>query len=171
MSKTCPVPRQKFNQRGGYNLRPLDNLITLINTKDIDLIYWDFPEIIESVFIFPKAIGLNKSLRKSTDAQLCCLLAGNLGYFYTAKDKSAPNLFFKYHDSSKTTFNYEDYLALKWAANYLIPRHELEKVNSSGKGLIKLAKHFGVTAKMMKFRLKLYERGLDMDPDQEFICL
>lgn len=124
----------------------------------ISVEFFDFISPIQGIYIcdedMPPIIGLNRPLRHNLSL-LRCVLAEELGHHYTSIGYCIPRKFYSYSD--RTIVNRNEYQALKWAANYLIPEHDLLDV--IGSGLYEpweLADHFNVTEEFAAFRLRLF---------------
>jgi Zn-dependent peptidase ImmA (M78 family) len=83
------------------------------------------------------------------------VLAEEIGHHFTSAGERTP----KKHHSMQDRLSIDkcEYKALRRAANYLIPEHDLIDVISEGLCEIwELAEHFDVTEELMRFRLRLW---------------
>ena len=84
-----------------------------------------------------------------------CVLAEELGHHFTSSGERVPK---KYHSTQdRLSIDKCEYKALRWAANHLVPEHDLLDVIASGLCEIwELAEEFDVTEEMMRFRMRLF---------------
>lgn len=103
-----------------------DELLALARKNKITLKYWDFKPPIEAVyFYYPgknPVIGLDPRITKDK-RHFRCILAEELGHFFTTCRGS---IITHYHYRNRIGVYREEYHAMVWAVNYLIPDHELE---------------------------------------------
>jgi hypothetical protein len=133
-------------------------LFKLAERQGIDIQWWDFKPPLEAVYWaksgLPPIIGLSNSLKQSSSAYLRCVLAEEIGHHFTTSGNSVPRTFFHYRD--RLEISKAEYRALKWAAQYLMPRGKLLRVIKNGMAeKWELAEWFNVTEEMVDFRLKL----------------
>lgn len=134
-------------------------LFKLAESHGIKIEYWHFSQPIQAVFIeepgLPPIVGINKTLLKKK-ADFRCVLAEELGHYFTSVGRSDTHKHIRYHERLKIIRT--EYRALKWAALFLIPTEELSNAIENGYTSIwDLAHHFNVTADMIKFRLSLQD--------------
>lgn len=102
-------------------------------------------------------IFLAESLKENT-VVLRCVLAEELGHYYTSAGIGVPIPHVLYRDRTKLT--QDEYRALRWAAKQLLPIDRLIQAFQSGiRQLWELAEYFRVTEDMIRFRLKMIEVG------------
>lgn len=102
-------------------------------------------------------IVVSKSLEKDSP-RLRCVLAEELGHYHTSAGIGVPIPHVLYRDRTKLT--QDEYRALRWAANQLLPLDKLILAIRSGiRQLWELAEYFRVTEEMIRFRLKMIEVG------------
>ena len=132
-------------------------LFTLAESEGIAIEWWDFNPPLEAVYWampeLPPVIGLSYVV-SSNQAHLREVLAEELGHHFTSVGHALPHTFFHYRD--RLLVSKSEYHAIRWAANYLIPQHKLQKAMECGiTTRWELAEHFNVTEQMMNFRLRL----------------
>lgn len=134
---------------------PFD-LFKLAHKEGIAIEYWDFAPPIEAIYFSSNGksiIALSRSLF-SDRRYFRCILAEELGHHFRTAGDLRPRQIFRYRD--RLYISKEEYRALKWAAQYLIPLDKLEKAIEEGlHETWELADHFDVTEEMIKFRLEL----------------
>ena len=125
--------------------------------------YWDFPPPLEAVYWsapdmgIPPVIGLSRSLF-SNRAHFRTVLAEELGHHFTSAHDGLPKTLFHYQD--RLVVSREEYRALKWAANFLIPADNLREAVKKGiREDWELAEHFEVDECLVIFRKRLLGRG------------
>jgi Zn-dependent peptidase ImmA (M78 family) len=115
--------------------------------SDINGMYLQVPDCQPVIYL---------SLKLHSDYRLHrCVLAEEIGHHFTSAGERTP----KKHHSMQDRLSIDkcEYKALRWAANYLIPEHDLIDVISEGLCEIwELAEHFDVTEELMRFRLRLW---------------
>jgi len=132
-------------------------LIKYAEASGICVEYWDFAPPLEAVYWvlpgLPPTIGLSRNLFSSW-AHFRTVLAEELGHHFTSARDGLPKTFFHYRDRLKV--KREEYRALKWAANFLIPRDKLrEAVERGFKESRDLADYFEVDEELVRFRFGL----------------
>jgi len=81
-------------------------------------------------------------------------LAEELGHHFTTTGNRFSQPHFRYRDRLLVSKN--EYRAVRWAAEYLIPLDKLLYAIHTGiRGIWELAEYFFVTEEMMRFRLNL----------------
>lgn len=131
-------------------------MLKIAHEEGIKVEYWDFKPPLEGIYInspgMPPIIGISKSLFESSP-QFRCVLAEELGHHFTTVGDNLPQQCYHYRD--RLTVSKAEYRALRWAAEYLIPKKQLQQTLQSNNTLWDLAELFNVTEEMMEFRLKL----------------
>ena len=99
-------------------------------------------------------IGLDYSLH--SDRRLHrCVMAEELGHHFTSVGQHIAKRYYSTQD--RLTIDKIEYKALRWAANHLVPEHDLLDAIASGLCEIwELAEEFDVTEEMMRFRMRLW---------------
>lgn len=136
----------------------IEEIYSLIEKEGILIEWWNFNPPLEAIYWahpnLPPIIGLSHQLSGKPIAYLKCVLAEELGHHYTTVGYKLPKTFFHYQD--RIEISRTEYKALKWAANFLIPKKELVCALKKGiKTIWDLADYFEVTEEMINFRLKL----------------
>lgn len=133
-------------------------MFKLAEENGVDVLYWNFKKPYEAVYLAfpgcPPVIGLCRSLLNSR-AHFRSVFAEELGHHFTSVGTNALKPHFHFVD--KLLYSRAEYLAMKWAANYLIPEDAL-KFAVQKKGLTEiwqLADYFCVDEEMIDFRLRL----------------
>lgn len=139
-------------------------LVKYAEANGIRVEYWDFAPPLEAVYWsaprleIPPVIGLSRSLF-SNRAHFRTVLAEELGHHFTSAHDGLPKTLFHYQD--RLVVSREEYRALKWAANFLIPTNELREAVKKGiREDWELAEHFEVDECLVIFRKRLLRRGL-----------
>jgi Zn-dependent peptidase ImmA (M78 family) len=105
-----------------------NQLLALATKNKIALKLWDFKPPIEAVYYhYPgknPVIGLDYRILNDKN-HFRCVLAEELGHFFTTQRGS---FITRYHRRNRIQVCREEYQAMVWAVNYLIPDHELELV-------------------------------------------
>jgi Zn-dependent peptidase ImmA (M78 family) len=142
---------------GGYALP--DKLLDLAKRNGINLMFWDFQPPIEAIYYYypgkNPVIGIDRKL-KNNIKNFRCILAEELGHFFTTDQG---NMVSHYHLHDKIQIYREEYKAMKWAVNYLIPDEELE-IAFNTMSPWELEDYFQVNSDFMAFKLKLYKDKL-----------
>lgn len=136
-------------------------MFVLAEKSGVNVLYWDFANPFEAVYIslpgcYP-VIGLCKSLFSSR-AHFRSVFAEELGHHFTSAGTNALKPHFHYAD--KLLYSRDEYKAMQWAANYLIPDENLEYAVFK-RGLTEvwqLRDYFCVDEEMIDFRLRLLKR-------------
>lgn len=98
-------------------------------------------------------IGLAKTL-SANRAHFRTVLAEELGHHFTTVGDQFPKTFFHYAD--RLMISKEEYKALKWAAEFLIPMDKLFEVVGDGPTEFwEMAERLEVDQSLVEFRLKL----------------
>ncbi|HBG15451.1 MAG TPA: hypothetical protein DDW93_01605 [Firmicutes bacterium] len=136
-----------------------DNLLELAKKNNITLKFWDFKPPIEAVYFYypgkTPVIGIDYKI-KNNKKRFRCLLAEELGHFFTTNQGS---IISHYHLSDRIGVCREEYKAMKWAVDYLIPDQELEMAFNIMPPW-ELEDFFQVDCDFMAFKLKLYQDKL-----------
>ena len=133
-----------------------DELLALAKKHKITLKLWDFKPPIEAVyFSYPgkdPVIGIDYRISKNKDQRhFRCILAEELGHYFTTQEG---NIISHCHYRSRIGVYREEYKAMVWAVNYLIPDHELEMAFNIMPPW-ELKDFFNVDEEFMAFKLKL----------------
>lgn len=99
-------------------------------------------------------IVISKSLQKDPPL-LRCVLAEELGHYYTSAGIGVPIPHVLY--SGRIKLRKDEYRAMRWASEYLLP---LDKLAASNCSPWELAERFCVTEEMVHFRLKMIQMGV-----------
>lgn len=129
--------------------------------------WWDFPPPLEAIYWsrpdLPPIIGLSYTLQEGAEAYARCILAEEMGHYFTTAYNPLPHVFFTSKDIRE--INRLEWQARKWAALYLIPEDRLRAALKHGAPpKTELAALFRVTEKMLAFRLELYLSGVTNIP-------
>ena len=131
-----------------------NELIALAKKNKITLKFWDFKPPVEAIyFYYPgknPVIGLDYRITEDIK-HFRCVLAEELGHFFTTRQES--NII-HYHCRNRIGIYREEYQAMVWAVNYLIPDHELVKAYKLMPPW-KLKDFFQVDPEFMAFKLRL----------------
>lgn len=131
-------------------------MLKIAHREGIKVEYWNFAPPVEGIYVcIPNKapiIGISKTLFECSP-QFRCVLAEELGHHFTTVGDNLPKQFYHYRD--RLTINKAEHRALKWAAEYLIPKKQLSKTLQNHHTLWDLAEIFNVTEEMMDFRLKM----------------
>ena len=140
----------------------LFKMFKLAEESGVKVLYWDFKKPFEAVYLAlpgcPPVIGLCRSLLNSR-AHFRSVFAEELGHHFTSVGTNALKPHF--HFADKLLYSRDEYRAMKWAANYLIPEEEL-KYAVQKRGLTEvwqLADYFCVDEEMIDFRLRLLRKN------------
>lgn len=118
----------------------------------IKAIYFEEPGM-PPVIVVSKEITRNRILYR-------CVLAHELGHYFTLERSTNPVLYAHYNYWHQIEHCREEYLAMAWAAKYLIPTEKLIQAFRDGFTSIRaLAKRFAVVEKMMELRLMIFFEG------------
>ncbi len=136
-----------------------DSLLDLAKKNGINLKFWDFqPPVTAIYYYYPgksPVIGIDRKL-KSNIKNFRCILAEELGHYFTT-DKG--NMVAHYHIQDRIQVCREEYKAMEWAVNYLIPNEKLEMAFNIMPPW-ELEDFFQVNCDFMAFKLKLYKDKL-----------
>jgi len=135
---------------------PFD-MMKLAHNEGIRVEYWDFRSPIEGLYVVspghPPIIGISNKLFEN-GPKFRCVLAEELGHHFTTVGEVLPKKYFHYRD--RLYVSQAEYRALKWAAKYLMPGKEVQKVVKRGcRQTWELAEYFNVTKEMVVFRIGL----------------
>jgi len=112
----------------------------------LEAVYWALPEM-------PPMIGLSWSLFSSR-AHFRTVLAEELGHHCTSARDGLPKTFFHYRD--RLEVGREEYRALKWAADFLVPEDKLQDAFKKGlKEIRELAEYFETDEELVRIKLRL----------------
>lgn len=133
-------------------------LFNLAEKEGIIIEWWDFEPPLEAVYWYtpgiPPIIGLTNSLYSASRAYFRCVLAEELGHHFTTVGKTIPRTFFHYRNRLEVSRS--EYRAMRWAANWLMPRDSLISVLKNGiVNVWDIADFFDVTEDMVRFRMSL----------------
>ncbi len=136
-----------------------NELIALAKKHRIMLKFWDFEPPVEAIyFYYPgknPVIGLDPRITADIK-HFRCVLAEELGHFFTTRQECN---FIHYHCRNRIGIYREEYHAMVWAVNYLIPDRELEKAYKLMPPQ-KLKDFFRVDPEFMAFKLRLSKNKL-----------
>lgn len=132
-------------------------MLKIAQAEGIKVEYWDFEPPLDGIYAagpsIPPVIGVSNRLFECSP-RFRCVLAEELGHHYTTTINAIPQTFFHYRD--RLEVSRAEYRALRWAAEYLIPKDRLESVIKNGVvHRWELAELFNVTEEMVDFRLGL----------------
>lgn len=100
-------------------------------------------------------IGLSTLIKDNAERR--CIMAEELGHHFTSAGICIPGKREFYCYMERSEISRMEYKALQWAANYLMPDHDLLDVIKSGLyEKWELADHFNVTEEFALFRLRLF---------------
>src|SRR5690554_5773292 len=104
-------------------------MFALAEKNGVSVLSWDFKKPFEAVYLAllgcPPVIGLCRS-RLNSRAHFRSVFAEELGHHFTSAGTYVLKPHFRYSD--KLLYSRDEYRAMKWAANYLIPEEELKYV-------------------------------------------
>lgn len=131
-------------------------LLRLAEESGIIVEYWDFQSPLEAVYWaepeMSPIIGLSKGLINNK-THLRTVLAEEIGHHFTSVRNNLPVTYYHYRDRLEVCR--EEYRALKWAADYLLPTGEFYA--AVRKGINKawmLAEYFEVDEELVRFKSK-----------------
>lgn len=131
-------------------------LLQLAESVGVSVEYWDFQTPLEAIYWSePGAvpmIGLSKGLKKEKRSHFRTILAEELGHHFTSA-RSIPVKCYNY--GNRFVVCREEYRALKWAAEYLLPE---DKLLSCREDIYEIAEQFVVDVGLVKFRFTLLSR-------------
>ncbi len=138
-------------------------LFQLAEREGIIIEWWDFEPPLEAVYWaapkLPPVIGLSNSLDRVSRAYFRCVLAEELGHHFTTAGQRIPRTFFHYRNRLEVSA--AEYRALRWAAEWLMPRDKLTRALRRGVAQVwELAEFFNVTEQMAAFRLQIPDVAL-----------
>ncbi|WP_084665654.1 ImmA/IrrE family metallo-endopeptidase [Thermanaeromonas toyohensis] len=134
-------------------------LFALAEKEGIKIEWWDFKPPLEAVYWYrpglPPIIGLSHTLQSAPRSYFRCVLAEEIGHFYTTIGAiHIPRTLPRYHQ--RTNIGIYEYRARRWAAEHLIPLPDLIRAFKEGVTYRwELAEYFDVTEEMVDFRLRL----------------
>ncbi len=131
-----------------------EKLMALMKEHGITLKFWDFQPPIEAVFYcYPgktPVIGIDSKI-KNEKKHFRCVLAEELGHFFTTDRGSIVS---HYQVRDRINFCQQEYKALEWAVNFLLPDPEFEHAVLTMPPW-KLEDYFQVDSEFIAFKLKL----------------
>ena len=131
-------------------------LLQLAEREKIIVEYWELERPLEAIYWNESgraAIGLSESLSECR-AHYRTVLAEELGHHFTSACDGLSGTY--YHYANRVNINREEYRALKWAAQYLIPDDKLYTACQGNHWEPwKLASCFNVDESLVDFRLRL----------------
>jgi Domain of unknown function (DUF955). len=136
----------------------MEKMLELAYKEGIDVEEFDFPPPLRGIYICQldanaMAIGLDKNL--DTIAEKRSIMAEELGHHFTTVGQCISREFYNY--SNRLQIDKAEYVALRWAANYLISDDDLLDALQEGlDDISSLAERFTVTPDIIKLRLKLF---------------
>lgn len=136
-------------------------MFVLAEKSGVNVLYWNFKKPFEAVYLTfpgcPPTIGLCRSLLVSR-AHFRSVFAEELGHHFTSAGTNVLKPHFHYAD--KLLYSRDEYRAMKWAANYLIPEERLEDAVQKGLTEVwRLADYFCVDEEIIDFRLRLLKKN------------
>ncbi len=136
-----------------------DQLLSMVEEAGIYLIHWDFPPPVNGFYYKETgsvpAIGIANRIKDNTPLY-SCVLAEELGHYYTSTGVQMPVLRFSY--AQRLNVSRSEYIASRWAALKLMPEQSVLLAISSGiREVWELAEEFGVTEDLVRFRMKLLD--------------
>lgn len=128
-------------------------LLQLAESVGVSVEYWDFQTPLEAIYWSePGAtpmIGLSKKLKKERRSHFRTVLAEELGHHFT----SARSTLIKcYNYGNQIIVCREEYRALKWAAEYLLPTEDFCKEAMKRRVAWSLAEYFNVDERLILFK-------------------
>ena len=131
-----------------------EKLVELAKKNNITLKFWDFHPPIEAVYYcYPgknPVIGIDYKIRKEKK-HFRCVLAEELGHYFTTDQGS---IISHYHVRDRIGFCRQEYKAMEWAVNYLIPDPDLKRAVTTIPPW-ELEEFFQVDSDFIAFKLKL----------------
>jgi hypothetical protein len=135
-------------------------MIKLAEDNRVGIEYWNFEPPVEAIYYSVPGkrsiIGLSYTLLRNS-AHLRTVFAEELGHHFTTVGQNVLKTFFHYTD--KLLYSKEEYRAMKWAANYLMPETKIE--HAIKKGLTEtwqLKDYFCVDEEIVTFRLRMLKK-------------
>lgn len=132
-------------------------LLQLAERERIIVEYWDFKEPLEAIYWNQNgqaSIGLSKTVLHNR-AHHRTLLAEELGHHFTGSGDRIIRVNSSYKDIIE--IGQQEYRALKWAAQFIMPVIELEKAFAKGlRHCWELADYFTVDESLVRLRMMLY---------------
>jgi len=133
-----------------------EKLLQLAERLNISIIFWDFKPPLDAVYWcrpgLPPYIGIAKRVCENR-TYFRCILAEEIGHHKYTVGQMITKTSYRYGDRLRVSK--EEYRAMRWAAQYLIPKDELLQALRNGLSVGELEEHFDVTTEMMEFRLQL----------------
>jgi len=133
-------------------------LLKLAYNKGIVVEYLDLQTELEAFYFSrpgcPPVIGLSKCLYDNL-SHYRTVLAHELGHHFTGTKSNATHTYMHYKD--RIEMSREEYYAMAWAAEYLMPDAILDEAIK--KGIVEigdLGRYFNVDAELVKLRLVLF---------------
>lgn len=137
----------------------MDSLLTLAEQENIIVEQFPFHHPLMGIYLHESGkvpiIGLSTFI--SSNVERRCIMAEELGHHFTSAGISISTKCEFYNYLERSEISRTEYKALKWAANYLMPEHDLLNIISNGlHEKWELADYFNVTEEFAVFRLKLF---------------
>jgi Zn-dependent peptidase ImmA (M78 family) len=132
-----------------------DKLLCLVEEEGIYLLHWDFPPPVNGFYYQEAgsvpAIGIASRI-KDNSPLYTCVLAEELGHYYTSTGVHPPVARFSY--AERLNVSRSEYIAQKWAALKLMPAEKVRQALTAGiREVWELAEEFGVTEDLVRFRM------------------
>jgi Zn-dependent peptidase ImmA (M78 family) len=136
-----------------------EKLMAIMKEHNIALKFWDFHPPIEAVYYcYPgknPVIGIDHKI-KNERKHFRCVLAEELGHFFTTDHGSIVSY---YQVRDRIGLCRQEYNALEWAVNFLLPDPEFEQAVLSMPPW-ELEEYFQVDSDFIAFKLKLKKEQL-----------
>lgn len=134
-----------------------EKLLGLVEEEGIYLIHWNFTPPVNGFYYQEAgsmpAIGIANHIKDNTPLYTC-VLAEELGHYYTSTGAHLPVARFSY--TQRLTISRTEYIAQKWAALQLMPAEKVRQALASGiREVWELAEEFGVTEDLVRFRMRI----------------
>ena len=141
-------------------MRPIETsyLYEIASKEGILIERWDFPQPLDAIYLtqpgIPPTIGIANRI-PSNSSQFRCILAEELGHHFTTAGKHITQKHMSYN--RRLEVSKVEYKAMKWAAETLIPYHNLRRaiIWESHWTNYNIAEYFDVTIEMIEFRMQL----------------
>lgn len=135
----------------------MEQMLTIAELEGIMVVDYPLERPLLGIYLCgnnnPPVIGLSKFI--GLDNERRCIMAEELGHHFTSAGQCLPKKFYSYNE--RVNITRAEYKALKWAANYLMPEHDLLDTLKSGiEEIWELAEHFNVTEEFVVFRMRLF---------------
>ena len=136
-----------------------EQLFRLAENEGIRIDYWDLGRNVEAIYHaepgMQPVICFSTKLKKCSTAHFRTVFAEELGHHFTTVGYTLSRTYTSYRDRLMICKSEE--LALRWAANYLMPDEQLERamLDTGVIGEWELAELFRVDESLVKFRFGL----------------